>query len=144
MNREKFIEIYGLLYPQGNAKKFSKQVFKVFDNNNSGYIDFKELMLCMSVTTEGDIRKKLELTFKLFDLNSNGYIDEKEIDLILDAIYDLLDYEKTGSNSPKERIKIIMERLDRDMDGKLSRDEFIEGLISDPVLREILMPISSI
>lgn len=145
MNRDKFIEVYGLLYPNGNAQKFSKQVFRVFDRNNSGYIDFKELMLSISATTAGDLRKKIELAFTLFDLNQNGFIDEKEMITILEAIYDLLDYDaskRSRSNSPKERVRNILFKLDKDNDNCLSKDEFIEGCLNDPVIREILMPIS--
>lgn len=145
MNREKFIEVYGLLYPNGNAQKFSKQVFRVFDRNNSGIIDFKELMLAISVTTAGDMRKKIELAFTLFDLNQNGFIEEKEMITIIEAIFELLDHDgqkKMNSHSAKERVKSIIQQLDKDNDNCLSREEFIEGCMNDPVIRELLVPIS--
>jgi Ca2+-binding EF-hand superfamily protein len=145
MNKEKFIEVYGLLYPNGNAQKFSKQVFRVFDRNNSGLIDFKELMLSISVTTAGDLRKKIELAFTLFDLNQNGLIEEKEMITIIEAIFELLDYDsqkRTGINSAKERVKCIIQQLDKDNDNCLSKEEFIEGCMNDPVIRQLLVPVS--
>ena len=33
-----------------------------------------------------------------------------------------------------------MEKLDKDRDGKLSSDEFIEGCLNDEILRHLLAP----
>lgn len=145
MTRDKFIEMYALFYPSGNAQKFCKQVFRVFDQNNSGYIDFKELMMSVSLTACGDLRKKIELAFRLFDLNRNGLVEEKEMITIVEAIYDLLDYDisrRSGSNSAKERVRNILHQLDKDNNRCLTKDEFIEGCLKDPLIRDLLVPIS--
>lgn len=155
MNREQFLAFYTKLYPNGNASKFCRQVFKVFDSNNNGSIEFKELMMVISVTTMGDMRKKLELAFVLYDLDRNGQIDKREMEKIVNAIYDLLDSSKNDSESSSsscigggsapgsvaaDRVEAIMKKLDKNNDQVLSRDEFINGCLDDPVIREILVP----
>lgn len=151
MNREQFLAFYTKLYPNGNASKFCRQVFKVFDTNNNGYIEFKELMMVISVTTMGDVRKKLELAFVLYDLDRNGHIDKREMEKIVSAIYDLLDPKSGGEEAisnttaaslaaASSRVEAIMKKLDKNNDQVLSRDEFINGCLDDLVIREILVP----
>lgn len=60
---------------------------------------------------------------------------------IIEAIYDLLGEEnRKGENSPQKRVAKIMLKLDKDHDGKLSSEEFIEGCLFDEVLRSLLAP----
>lgn len=60
---------------------------------------------------------------------------------IISAIYDLLGEEhRKGENSPSERVKTIMLKLDKDQNGYLSEEEFVEGCLGDPVLRSLLAP----
>lgn len=41
LSKAKFIEVYQQLFPQGNAQKFCSHIFRTFDTDNSGKIDFK-------------------------------------------------------------------------------------------------------
>ena len=41
LTREKFLEVYSSFFPQGEADKFCEHVFRTFDSDNSGKIDFK-------------------------------------------------------------------------------------------------------
>ena len=60
---------------------------------------------------------------------------------IIEAIYDLLGEEnRKGENSPSKRVAKIMLKLDKDKDGKLSAEEFIDGCLYDEVLRSLLAP----
>lgn len=96
--------------------------------DKSGLIDFSEFLIAISVTAQGDARKKLILAFKMYDVDRNGSVDKKEMRKIIEAIYDLLGEElRKGDNSPTERVKTIMNKLDKDNSGNLSQDEFVEG-----------------
>jgi Ca2+-binding EF-hand superfamily protein len=128
LDKKKFIEVYKVFYPQGKADKFCSHVFKVFDTDGSGLIDFTEFLVAISVTAQGDARKKLSLAFKMYDVDKNGTVDKREMQKIIEAIYDLLGEElKRGENSPAERVKMIMNKLDKDNSGTLSENEFVEG-----------------
>lgn len=51
-------------------------------------------------------------------MDRNGKVDKKEMEKIIEAIYDLLGEEhRKGDNSPSERVKIIMHKLDKDQNG---------------------------
>ena len=47
---------------------------------------------------------------------------------------------RSGDHSPENRVKEIMEKLDRNDDKNISRQEFIEGCLKDHVLRNLLAP----
>jgi Ca2+-binding EF-hand superfamily protein len=70
--------------------KIKRHVFKTFDTDSSGEIDFVEFLIAISVTSQGDIRDKLKMAFNMYDIDKNGRIDRKEMEKIIEAIYDLL------------------------------------------------------
>ena len=41
LTKEQFVEMYSKIFPSGNADNFSKNIFRTFDTNNSGTIDFR-------------------------------------------------------------------------------------------------------
>ena len=47
---------------------------------------------------------------------------------------------RKGDNSPENRVKKIMEKLDLNDDKNISRDEFVEGCLKDDYLRQLLAP----
>ncbi len=54
---------------------------------------------------------------------------------IIEAIYELVDEEeRKGQNSPKERVKTIMKILDKDSNGVLSQEEFVQGFLYFSIL----------
>ena len=141
LDKRKFIDVYKIFYPQGKADKFCNHVFKVFDADGSGQIDFTEFLIAISITAQGDAKKKLVLAFKMYDVDKNGRVDKKEMEKIIEAIYDLLGEEhRHGENAPSERVKTIMHKLDKDQNGYLSEEEFVEGCLNDAMLRSLLAP----
>ena len=39
--QDKVLEMYSMILPEGNAQKFVEQIFRVFDKDGDGTIDFK-------------------------------------------------------------------------------------------------------
>ncbi len=62
------------------------------------------------------------------------YLDEIFVFLILG------EDNRKGDNSPENRVKKIMEKLDLNDDKNISRDEFVEGCLKDDILRQLLAP----
>ena len=44
LSRRKFLDVYSTFFPDGKAKEFYAHVFRTFDRDNSGKIDFKEFL----------------------------------------------------------------------------------------------------
>ena len=83
LTRAKFLEVYASFFPDGNAEKFCEHVFRTFDADNSGKIDFKEFLLAINITSAGKPEQKLEWAFAMYDINGDGTIEQNEMKEII-------------------------------------------------------------
>ena len=44
LTKAQFVDMYTKIFPGGNAEKFSENVFRTFDTDRSGTIDFRRIM----------------------------------------------------------------------------------------------------
>ena len=61
---DSFMQIYGTSFLTGNANEFCDHVFRTFDTDNNGFIDFKEFLLAIHVTSSGTPEDKLNWAFR--------------------------------------------------------------------------------
>jgi len=135
LTKFEFSKIYAEFFPTGNPIAFASFVFNVFDEDNSGYIDFEEFLMALSVTSRGNIEDKLEWAFKLYDIDGNGSITKDEMEHIIEAIYGM-----TGQHHLRgtvgTKVDEIFTAMDTDGNGELSKEEFIAGARNDKTIVE--------
>ncbi|KAH6948605.1 hypothetical protein HPB50_025226 [Hyalomma asiaticum] len=115
LTEQGFLRIYKQFFPRGDPSKFASLVFRVFDENKDGSIEFEEFIRALSVTSRGNVEEKLLWAFKLYDVDNDGFITREEMYNIVDAIYEMLN-----------------------QDNKLSLEEFKEGSKHDPKIVQAL------
>lgn len=99
--------------PKKDASKLEKHVFRVYDTNNDGVIDFVEFMVVFHIlsggvyklfrritdhldcrldlpSAEGSPEDVLEKLFRVFDVNSDGNISAKEMERLVADLYGLV------------------------------------------------------
>lgn len=104
---QEFCTIYKQFFPFGEPIEFATQIFRMFDVNGTGAVDFKEFITALSVTSRGTQEEKLSCKenvqssgqhynlscdrfqgcFKLFDIDKDGYITKQEMISVIDALH---------------------------------------------------------
>ena len=59
------MKIYDEISPMGNSKDFVDHIFRIFDKDSSGSIDFIEFMMATDMTASGTPEEKLRWAFKV-------------------------------------------------------------------------------
>merc|ERR1711910_121780 len=80
MKKKDFGEMMKKALPQrDDADKMEKHMFRVYDANDDGYVDFVEFMMIYYIMSDGTPEEVLAKIFRMFDVNSDGTISEKEL-----------------------------------------------------------------
>lgn len=79
ITKEQFEGIYASFFPNADPKDYARHVFRSFDTNSDGTLDFKEYIVALHLTSGGKTLQKLEWAFGLYDVDGNGTISNNEI-----------------------------------------------------------------
>merc|ERR1711892_731914 len=143
LNTVAFMKIYSKCFPAGNASEFCDHVFRTFDSDKNGSIDFKEFLLAIDVTSSGSPEEKLNWAFSMYDVDGNGWIDLVEMTKIVRSIYKMMGPNQAlvdQYETPEKRAEEIFHRMDANSDGRVTRQEFVRSCLNDSKLAELLSP----
>ncbi|MGH0117225.1 UNVERIFIED_CONTAM: hypothetical protein FKN15_046146 [Acipenser sinensis] len=123
------------------SSEYAEQIFRTLDNNGDGIVDFREYVTAISLLIQGSPEEKLRWSFKLCDKDKDGAITRSEMLEIMHAVYKMsLAASLTKSNplTVEECTNWIFSRLDKDRHAVISLEEFIEGVLDNDWIREML------
>jgi len=144
MDRVKMKEMFNAILPKedqdaaepGSAgEQFLDQLFRIFDRDGDGTIDFKEFMIATDMSSSGDPEEKLRWAFRMYDKDGSGEIDLDEMVEIFCLMYAIQGH---SEDEATQRAIKIFETLDRNNDGSLAEDEFVKGCLGDEAMMELL------
>ena len=100
-----------------------KRVIAVLDKNKDGSISFLEFVQGLNSLSAGSTQEeKLRFAFQIYDINNDGYISNGELFQVLKMM--------VGNNLNDVQLQQLVDRTiikaDKDLDGKISFDEFTE------------------
>merc|ERR1711990_616261 len=100
----------------------SEEIRKLInDSDSDGTIDFDEFLAMMTARKQGeDTREDLLKVFKLFDDDKTGTISFKNLKRVCQEL---------GENMTDDELKEMMDWADKDGDGVLNEDEFINAVM---------------
>ena len=105
--------------------EISDRLFEIFDQDDSGSIDYGEFMSTIESMIEGTDREKIKFAFHLHDLDNNGYIDRNELKVLIQQsfIENNLDYDEFQLDLLVDEFFV---RADRDLSGTIDFGEFLD------------------
>merc|ERR1712217_427759 len=144
LTKESFMKIYSKCFPAGCVSEFCDHVFRTFDSDKNGFIDFKEFLLAIDVTSTGSPEQKLNWAFRMYDVDGNGTIEPEEMSRIVHSIYAMMGPDQAvierGLESPEQRSENIFKRMDINSDGRVEKKEFVRCCMEDKKLIGLLTP----
>ena len=138
MKPKDFTAMMSQALPKKDASKMEKHVFRAYDTNNDGYIDFVELMVIFYIMSEGTPEEVLGKIFRVFDVNSDGTISKKEMTRLIKDMYGLLKTEDSNVATKDFIAKSAFAEMDKDEDGKVSLDEFTTACLNQEEFSKML------
>ncbi|KAJ7987179.1 hypothetical protein DPEC_G00336070 [Dallia pectoralis] len=134
VDEDTFKTIYSQFFPQGDATTYAHFLFNAFDMDRNGAIRFEDFVIGLSVLLRGSDTEKLRWAFNLYDINKDGYITKEEMLAIMTSIYDMMGRYTSPSvrdDDPSEHVEKFFQKMDRNRDGVVTIDEFIETCKKD-------------
>ena len=138
MKPKDFREIMSSALPKKDASKMEKHVFRIYDSNNDGYVDFVEFMVVFFILSDGSSEEVLTKIFRLFDVNSDGTITKKELTRLVKDMYGLLKKDDPNVNAIDLIAKSAFAEMDKDEDGKITAEEFISACLGEQDFSKML------
>ncbi|XP_063163109.1 Kv channel-interacting protein 2 isoform X1 [Candoia aspera] len=134
VNEESFKQIYSQFFPQGDSSTYATFLFNAFDTDHDGSVSFEDFVAGLSIILRGTIDDRLSWAFNLYDLNKDGCITKEEMLDIMKSIYDMMGkytYPAMREEAPQEHVENFFQKMDRNRDGVVTIDEFIESCQKD-------------
>ena len=138
MKPKDFRQVMSAALPKKDAAKMEKHVFRIYDANNDGHVDFVEFMVVYTIMAGGTHEEGLAKIFRLFDVNSDGVISKKEMARLVKDMYGLLKREDPNVAAKDLIAKSAFAEMDQDEDGKVSLAEFTTACLAEKDFSSLL------
>merc|ERR1712001_466221 len=130
ISRKSFHSMMKECYPGADTEKLERHIFRMYDTNKDGHIDFREFMIVLYIMSNGTPQDNLKQIFKVFDINNDGFISLKELQRIVKDLFHLINEENADEASQELLAQSAFNEMDENHDGQVSEEEFIEACMS--------------
>ncbi|KAF9996840.1 Calcineurin subunit B, partial [Entomortierella chlamydospora] len=131
IDKEEFLAI-----PQIATNPLASRLIAIMDEDGGGDVDFKEFIVGLSAfSSKGNKIEKLRFAFKVYDMDRDGFISNGELFLVLKMM--------VGTNLKDNQLQQIVDKTimeaDKDMDGKISFEEFCGAVENTDVAKQLTL-----
>ena len=124
--------------PKKDATKMEKHVFRMYDSDKDGFIDFTEFMLVFHIMSDGTVEEVLTKIFRVFDVNGDGVISTKEMNKLIKDMYGLLKTEDPNIAAENMIAMTAFAEMDKNKDGKVTKEEFVGACLEQQEISKML------
>jgi len=82
LTRKQFREVYNSLFA-GDATDFAEHVFRTFDKDGSGSVNFEEFLIGLYLSGDNQSDAQLKWAFDMYDIDGDGQISRTEMRTIV-------------------------------------------------------------
>ena len=112
-------------------------MFRVFDEDNSGNLNFFEFLQADNVTNLDSVEDKLSWVFTAFDEDGGGTIDVEEIRDIVVCLFRFAKIEE-DEDLLHACVEDILNTIDKDGDGDITKEEFVKNAMQSKFINKVL------
>ena len=134
ISRAKFVTMYRNFFTKGDTDQFSKNVFRVFDTDGSGTIEFGEFLTAIHATSSARPEEKLRWAFNMYDVNGDGRVQLEELKQVMSGLHTMMGWRGRGEEQAEE----LYAKMDQGEGGGVEVEAFIAACTSDPTLMAAL------
>lgn len=138
INKKEFSSMMKQCYPNADTDKLEKHIFRMYDSNADGCIDFREFMIVLYVMSSGTPEANLKQIFRVFDINNDKEISAKEMKRIVKDLYHLLNKNNPDKASKEDIAEEAFKEMDINADGKVSEEEFVNAIMNQQKFSKML------
>jgi Ca2+-binding EF-hand superfamily protein len=138
LRKREFRDMISQALPKKDASKVEKHVFRIYDTNGDGYIDFVEFMVVFYILSEGTPEEVLTKLFRVFDVNSDGSISIKEMQRLVADLYGLVKHKDPNQASKELIASTAFKEMDTDGDGLVTCQEFVRAVLGQEQFSKML------
>ena len=118
------------------AEKLDPLLFRIYDANKDGVVDFVEFMVVLHCLQAGPAAEVIGHLFRVFDADRDGSISMGELRRLLRALLAIgwLEPRHPGEAGAEDAAATHRE-MDSDGDGRVTREEFVAAVLGQKVFR---------
>ena len=104
-------------------------LFKAFDADGNGSIDYREFLATMAILSKGSIEQKLEFAFTMIDLNNDGKLSREEMQKVIGALFRVATSLGLGGGiqDPVTYANKLFDEMDEEKNGYLTLEAYKRG-----------------
>merc|ERR1712106_885065 len=129
ISRKSFHQMMKECYPGADTERLERHIFRMYDSNQDGYIDFREFMVVLYIMSNGTPEENLRQIFRVFDINNDGKISVPEMRKIVSDLFHLINISTKDTRSEEDVADSAFKEMDENQDGEVTQDEFIKACL---------------
>ncbi|XP_022782895.1 calsenilin-like [Stylophora pistillata] len=130
-----------------DSSLYANHIFNVFDHDRDGKVSFEDFVTGLSLSLYGSREEKMRWAFQLYDLDGDGYITREEMATVVHSVHCMMgiDTLPTGAEmGVDEQVERLFMLMDKNQDGVISEEEFLDGCEKDESIKQSLAMFDSV
>ena len=136
-NLRQFQMFYKEYFPNEAAETFAANVFRTIDKRNNNYVEFAEFVKAAEVILKGSVEEKQRWVYAMYDVDNTDAVTRYDMYVIHSAAFKML-CGSTNVDLSTRRIDFLFNKIDKNMNGSVTFEEFKEKSKRIPALSKFL------